>query len=354
MHIAVGLIRLGGFMRPYGHRMAMEPKFDGQHATMPISLIILVLLAGIFFPFSSVFAEPIDLKGSIPLGSGTISGALHGNLTKNILTLNGLPDNKISVDTAASGPLPPGILPKSFTYIQNYLVNLPLSESDSVSYNVEFIITPYLTASLIVPTWNFGIIGNANLKSGVARLTAVPQSPSTIGSINATSTPSFSGRITTNLDPLATVLAQAALDTTLVELNSSGAKLNLSLTGNWEKLSVGSASMKLIQMKPNIKIDLGLTSAILIGKFDYRVDLSFASSINDDFIGNVFKEDIEGLIEDEIMNYLLSYVDREFDREVKNKLGMYRQNCSGRQLGPTRIGASCNINTQLTFTPNSF
>lgn len=322
-----------------------------EHAAVSITTAAFVLLAGIIFPFSSAIAEPIDLNGSVSLGAGSITGALHGNLTKNILTLNSsLPGSKISVNTAASGPLPPGILPESFTYTQNYSVDSPFG--DSMSYNVEFIITPHLTASLIVPTWHFGIRGNANLKTGTARLTAAPQPPSAIGSINAISKPTFSGRITTSLDPVAAALAQAALDATLVELNSSGSKLNLHLTGNWEKLSIGSATMVLTQTKPNIKIDLGLTSAILAGKFDYKVDLSFSSSANNVFKGSVFEEEIEGLIEDEIMNRLLNYVGHEFDREGNGKFGMYRQDCSSRQLGPTRIGTSCNINAQLALTPN--
>ena len=59
--------------------------------------------------------------------------------------------------------------------------------------------------------------------------------------------------------------------------------------------------------------------------------------------------ELEGLIEDELMNRLLSYVDHEFDREAKGKFGMYRQNCSSQQLGPTRIGASCDLNAQITL-----
>ena len=109
--------------------------------------------------------------------------------------------------------------------------------------------------------------------------------------------------------------------------------------------------MTLTRTMPNIKIDLNLTSAILAGRFDYRVDLSFTSPTNG-FVGSIFEEEIEGLIEDELMNRLLSYVDHEFDREVNGKFGRYKQNCSGRQLGPTRIGTSCNINTQLALTPN--
>jgi hypothetical protein len=328
----------------------MNPKYYGKHIAAPLSLAVLVLSAGIVFPFSSATAEQIDLNGSMPLGSGSISGSLHGNLTKNILTLNSSSlGSKISVNTAASGPLPPGILPESFTYTQGYSVDLPFR--DSVSYNVEFIITPRLTANFSVSTWHFGIGGNANLETGTARLTATPQSPPTIGTINAISRPTFGGKIITSLDPVAAALAQAALDASLAELNSSGAKLKLSLTGNWEKLSIGSATMALAQTKPNIKIDLGLTSVILAGKFDYRVDLSFASSSND-FIGNVFEEEIEALIEDELMNRLLNYVDHEFDREGKGKFGMYRQDCSSQELGPTQIGVSCNINAQISLTPS--
>ena len=326
---------------------------DCKYTVASISLVVLLLSAGIIFPFSSAIAQPVELNGSIPLGAGSVSGTLHGNLTKNILTLNGPPENKISVDTAASGPLPPSILPGSLTYTQAYSVNLPFGDFDSVKYNVKFIITPHFTANLIVPTWNFGIDGSANLKAGINRLTAVPQSPSTIGSINAISTPAFSGRITTSLDPLAAALAQTALDTTLAELNSSGTKLNLRLTGYWEKLLIGSSTIRLTQMKPKIRIDLDLASAILTGRFDYKVDLSFTSPTNDNFIGNVFKEEIEGLIEDEIMNRLLSYIDLEFDREIRNKSGMYRQDCSSQQLGATRIGASCDINTQFTLTSGS-
>ena len=330
---------------PLGIRQA-----DGSCvATIPAA--VFVLLVSIVFPFSSATAEPIDLNGSIPLGAGSISGALHGDLTKNILTLNRPFISKISIDTAASGPLPPGILPESFTYTQNYSVDSPFG--DSMSYNVEFIITPHLTASLIVPTWHFDIRGNANLKTGTARLTAAPQPPSAIGTINAISKPTFRGRIATTLDPVAAVLAQAALDATLAELNSSGAKLNLHLKGNWEKLSIGSATMVLAKTKPDIKIDLGLTSSILAGRFDYKVDLSFASSANNIFIGSVFEEEIEGLIEDELMNRLLNYVDHEFDREGNGKFGMYRQDCSSQQLGPTSISASCGINAQFSLTPIS-
>ncbi|TFH07497.1 MAG: hypothetical protein E4H07_09005 [Nitrosomonadales bacterium] len=332
----------------------MESKPYVEHATASITAAAFVLLAGIIFPFSSAIAEPIDLNGSIPLGAGSISGALHGNLTKNILTLNIPPDSKISIDTDASGPLPSSLIPGSFIYTQGYLVELPFGNSDSVSYNVEFTITPHLTANLIVPTWHFGIRGNANLKTGAARFTAAPQPPSAIGAINAISKPTFSGRIATSLDPVAAALAQAALDATLVELNSSGAKLNLHLTGNWEKLSIGSATMVLAQTKPNIKIDLGLTSAILTGKFDYKVDLSFSASANNVFIGSVFEEEIESLIEDELMNRLLNYVNREFDREGNGKFGMYRQDCSSQQLGPTSISASCGINAKFTLTPSSF
>ena len=322
-----------------------------EHTAVSITTATFVLLAGIIFPFSSTIAEPIDLNGSILLGAGSISGSLLGNLAKNVLTFNSsLPSSKISVNTAASGPLPPDILPESFTYMQNYSVDSPFG--DSVSYNVEFVITPHLTASLIVPVWHFSIRGSANLKTGAIRLTAAPQPPSAIGSINAVSKPTFSGRITTTLDPVAAALAQATLDATLVELNSSGAKLNLHLTGNWEKLSIGSATMVLTQTKPNMRIDFGLTSAILAGKFDYKVDLSFSSSANNVFIGSVFEEEIEGLIEDEIMNRLLNYVDHEFDREGNGKFGMYRQDCSSRQLGPTHISTSCNINAQLALTPN--
>ncbi len=325
----------------------MEPKLYGEGAAASITSAAFVLLAGIIFPFSSATAEPIDLNGSIPLGAGSISGALHGDLTKNILILNSSPPiSKFSIDTASSGPLPPGILPGSFTYAQGFLVDLPFG--NPVSYNVEFTITPHLSARLIVPSWHFGLGGSANLGVGTARLTAVPQVPSTIGTIDAISTPTFSGRITTNLGPVAATLAQAALNITLAELNSSGAKLNLSFTGKWEKLSIGSATMALVQTKPNIKIDLKLTSAILAGKFDYRVDLSFASPANV-FIGSTFEEEIEGLIEDELMNRLLSYVDHEFDREANGKFGRYRQNCSSRQLGPTRIGVSCDLNAQITL-----
>jgi hypothetical protein len=322
-----------------------------EHTAVSITAAAFVFLVGILFPFSSVIAEPIDLNGSIPLGTGSISGALHGDLTKNTLTLNKLPISKISIDTTASGPLPPSTLPGSFTYTQGFLVELPFGNTNSVSYNVEFTITPHLSASLVVPTWHFGVSGKANLGSGTARLMAVPQSPSTIGTINAISTPTFSGRITTSLDPVTTALAQAALNVTLTELNSSGAKLSLNFTGEWEKLSIGPATMTLTRTMPNIKIDLNLTSAILMGRFDYKVDLSFTSPTNG-FVGSIFEEDIEGLIEDELMNRLLSYVDHEFDREVNGKLGGYRQNCSGQQLGPTRIGTSCNINTQLALTPN--
>ena len=328
------------------------PRLYGERIVAPITAAAFVLLVGIVFPFSSATAEPIDLNGSIPLGAGSISGALHGDLTKNILTLNSsLPGSKISVNTAASGPLPPSILPESFTYTQNYSVDSPFG--DSMSYNVEFIITPHLTASLIVPTWHFDIRGNANLKTGTARLTAAPQPPSAIGTINAISKPTFRGRIATTLDPVPAALAQAALDATLAELNSSGAKLNLHLKGNWEKLSIGSATMVLAKTKPNIKIDLGLTSSILAGRFDYKVDLSFASSANNVFIGSVFEEEIEGLIEDELMNRLLNYVDHEFDREGNGKFGMYRQDCSSQQLGPTSISASCGINAQFSLTPIS-
>jgi hypothetical protein len=279
-----------------------------EHAAVSITVVAFVFLAGIVFPFSSVIAEPIDLNGSIPLGAGSISGTLHGDLTKNTLTLNNSPISKISIDTAASGPLPSSILPGSFTYTQGFLVELPFGNTSSVSYNVEFTITPHLSASLVVPTWHFGVSGKANLGSGTAKLMAVPQSPSTIGTINAISTPTFSGRIATNLDPVTTALAQAALNTTLAELNSSGAKLNLNFTGKWEKLSIGSATMALTQTKPNIKINLNLTSAILAGRFDYKVDLSFTSPTNG-FVGSIFEEEIEGLIEDELMNRLLSYVD---------------------------------------------
>ena len=221
----------------------MDRRLYGERIVAPITAATFVLLVGIVFPFSSAAAEPIDLNGSIPLGAGSISGALHGDLTKNILTLNRPFISKISIDTAASGPLPPGILPESFTYTQNYSVDSPFG--DSMSYNVEFIITPHLTASLIVPTWHFDIRGNANLKTGTARLAAAPQPPSAIGTINAISKPTFRGRIATTLDPVAAALAQAALDATLAELNSSGAKLNLHLKGNWEKLSIGSATMAL-------------------------------------------------------------------------------------------------------------
>ena len=328
------------------------PRLYGERIVAPITAAAFVLLVGIVFPFSSATAEPIDLNGSIPLGAGSISGTLRGNLVKNILTLNSsLPGSKISVNTAASGPLPPSILPESFTYTQNYSVDSPFG--DSMSYNVEFIITPHLTASLIVPTWHFDIRGNANLKTGTARLTAAPQPPSAIGTINAISKPTFRGRIATTLDPVPAALAQAALDATLAELNSSGAKLNLHLKGNWEKLSIGSATMVLAKTKPNIKIDLGLTSSILAGRFDYKVDLSFASSANNVFIGSVFEEEIEGLIEDELMNRLLNYVDHEFDREGNGKYGMYRQDCSSQQLGPTSISASCGINAQFSLTPIS-
>jgi len=326
----------------------MEPKLYGERIVASITAAAFVLLAGILFPFSSVIAEPIDLNGSIPLGAGSISGTLHGDLTKNTLTLNKSPISKISIDTAASGPLPPSILPGSFTYTQGFLVELPFGNTSSVSYNVEFTVTPHLSASLVVPTWHFGVSGKANLGSGTARLMAVPQVPSTIGTINAISTPTFSGRITTSLDPVTTALAQAALNATLAELNSSGAKLKLGFTGKWEKLSIGSATMTLVQTKPNIKIDLKLTSAILAGRFDYRVDLSFTSPANV-FIGSIFEEEIEGLIEDELMNRLLSYVDHEFDREANGKFGMYRQDCSSRQLGPTRIGVSCDLNAQITL-----
>ncbi len=331
--------------------LLMKPKLYSKHAAASISLVILVLLTGVVFPFSSATAEPIDLTGSIPLGAGSISGSLRGNLVKNILTLNSsLPGSKISVNTAASGPLSPGILPGSFTYTQNYSVDSPFG--DSMSYNVEFIITPHLTASLIVPTWHFDFKGNANLKTGAVRLTSVPRSPSTIGTINAISIPTFSGKVTTSLDPVAAALAQAALDATLAELNSSGAKLNLHLKGNWEKLSIGSATMVLAKTKPDIKIDLSLTSSILVGRFNYKVDLSFASSSND-FIGSVFEEEIEGHIEDDLMSRLLNYVDHEFDREGNGKLGKYRQDCSSRQLGPTSISAFCGINTQFSLTPIS-
>lgn len=311
----------------------------------------LVLLAGIIFPFSSAIAEPVDLNGSISLGPGSITGTLHGNLTKNILTLNSsLPVSKISVNTAASGPLPPDILPESFTYTQNYSVDSTFG--DSISYKVEFVITPHLTSKLIVPAWHFGIRGNVNIKAGTARLTAAPQPPSAIGSINAVSKPTFSGRIITNLDPVAAAVAQTALDATLLELNSSGAKLNLHVTGSWEKLTIGSATMVLTQMKPNKRIDLGLTSAIIAGKFDYKVDLSFSSSTNNVFIGSVFEEEIEDLIEDEIMSRLLKYVDHEFDKEGIGEFGMYRQDCKSLQLGRTCIGTSCSINVQLALTPN--
>ena len=324
-----------------------------KYAEIFITTWTFILLAGIIFPFSSAIAQPISLNGSISLGTGSITGALHGDLTKDVLTLNSsLPGSKISVNTAASGPLPPEIFPKSFTYIQNYSVDSPFG--DSINYNVEFVITPHLTSSLIVPTWHFGIRGTVNLKTGTARLTATPQPPSDIGTINAVSKPTFSGRIITSLDPVAAAMAQSALDATLLELNSYGAKLNLHLTGIWEKLSTGSTTMVLTQTKPNIKIDLDLTSAILAGKFDYKVDLSFSSSANNSFIGSVFEEEIEGIIEDEIMNHrLLNYVDHKFDKEGNGKFGMYRQECSGRQLGPTRLGISCNINVQLTLTPNS-
>jgi hypothetical protein len=321
--------------------LLMEPKLYSKHAAGAVTFMVLVLLAGVIFPFSSAAAEPIDLNSSIPLGAGSISGSLHGDLSKSILILNSsLPGSKISVNTAASAPLPPRILQESFTYTQSY------SFGDSLNYNVEFIITPHLSANLIVPTWNFSIGGNVNLKTGTVRLTAAPQPPSTIGTINAISTPTFSGKIISSLDPVAAALAQAVLDSTLVELNSSGAKLKLSLTGEWKKLSVGSATMVLIQMKPDIRINLHLASAILSGKFDYKVDLSFASS-SDNFIGNVFEEEIESHIEDELMSRLLSYVDLEFDREGNGKHGKYRQDCSSRQLGHARIGASCNINAQI-------
>jgi hypothetical protein len=327
-------------------RLLLAPKLYRKHAAASISLMALVLLVGVIFPLSSATAKPIDLTGLIPLGTGSISGALHGNLAKSILTLNSsLPGSKISVNTAVSGPLPPGIFPESFTYTQNYSVDSPFG--DSMSYNVEFIITPHLTASLIVPTWHFDIRGNANLKTGATRLTAAPQPPSAIGTINAISKPTFRGRIVTTLDPVAAALAQAALDATLAELNSSGAKLNLHLKGKWEKLSIGSATMVLAKTKPDIKIDLSLTSSILVGMFNYKVDLSFASSANNVFIGNVFEEEIEGHIEDELMNRLLNYVDHEFDREGDGKFGMYRQDCSSQQLGPTSISASCNINAQI-------
>ena len=148
-------------------------------------------------------------------------------------------------------------------------------------------------------------------------------------------------------------MAQTALDTTLTELNSSGTKLNLILTGYWEKFLIDAATMKFTQTKPNIRIDLGLTSAILTGRFDYKIDLSFTSPTNNSFIGSIFKEEIEDHIEDEIMNRLLNYVDLEFDREVKNKSGVYIQNCSGRQLGSTHIGVSCDIDAQLTLNPGS-
>ncbi len=318
----------------------MKPKIHSKHAAASIALMALLLLTGIF-SFSSATAEPIDLNGSIPLGAGSISGALHGDLAKNILTLNSPSSgSKISVNTAASGPLPPGILQESFTYTKSY------SFGDSLSYNVEFIITPHLSANLIVPIWNFSIGGSANLKTGTVRLTAAPQLPSTIGTINAISMPTFTGKITSGLDPVAAALAQAALDLTLVELNSSGAKLKLNLTGKWEKLSIGSATMALIQTQPDIRINLDLASAILSGKFDYKVDLSFVSS-SEDFIGNVFEEEIESHIEDELMSRLLSYVDSEFDREGNGKFGKYRQDCSSQQLGPTRISASCNVNAQF-------
>lgn len=323
-----------------------------KHATVSITAIAFVLLVGVIPPISSAIAETINLNGSIPLGAGSISGVLHGDLTKNILTLDRKPlSSKMSVDTAATGPLPPSIFPGSFTYTQSYSVNLPSGNSDTVSYNVEFIITPHINARLIVPMWNFGIGGSANLDSGIARFVAIPQLPATIGTINATSSPIFKGKIITNLDPLTAALAQSALDTTLVELNSSGAKLNLSLTGNWEKLSISSATMRLVQPKPNIKIVLGLTSAFILGKFDYSVDLRFTSTTNNGFIGNVFKEEIESLIEDEIMNRLLSYVGGEFDREVNGKLGMYKQDCSGQKLGPTRISISCDLKAQIGLMP---
>ena len=114
------------------------PRLYGERIVAPITAAAFVLLVGIVFPFSSATAEPIDLNGSIPLGAGSISGTLRGNLVKNILTLNSsLPGSKISVNTAASGPLPPSILPESFTYTQNYSVDSPFG--DSMSYNVEFI-----------------------------------------------------------------------------------------------------------------------------------------------------------------------------------------------------------------------
>lgn len=328
----------------------MMEKLNIEYSAVTITAVIFVLSVGIIFPFSSAIAEPVDLNGTIPLGAGSISGILHGDLTNNILTLNSPPSSKISIETAASGPLSPSILPGSLTYTQDFIVELPFGNTDSVSYNVEFTITPHLSASLEVPTWLFSVSGKANLEIGTTSFIATPQSPSTIGTINATSTPTFSGRITTSLDPVAAALAQASLNTTLAELNSSGAKINLSLVGMWEKVSIGLATIALAQTEPNIKIDLGLTSTVLAGKIDYRVDLSFKSPANG-FVGNLFEEEIEKLIEVELMNYLLNYVDNELDREVNDKMGKYKQDCSGQKLGLTRINIFCDLNAQLALVP---
>jgi hypothetical protein len=83
----------------------MEPKLYGERIVASITAAEFVFLVGILFPFSSVIAEPIDLNGSIPLGTGSISGTLHGDLTKYILTLNKSPISKISIDTAASSQI---------------------------------------------------------------------------------------------------------------------------------------------------------------------------------------------------------------------------------------------------------
>jgi len=322
-------------------------------AVASTTVAVFLLLAGTLFPFTSILAESIDLNGSIPLGAGSISGTLRGDLTGNILTLNNPSGSKIHIDTKASGPLPPGTIPGSFTYVKEFLVRLPLDGADSVSYNVEFTITPHFSTNLIIPSWSFDISGRANLGTGATKLMAIPQLPKTIGSINVVSTPTFSGKITTNLDPVTAALAQASLNTTLAELNSSGVKLRLSLTGKWEKLSIRLATMALTQMKPYIKIDLDLASSMLAGNFDYRVDLSFKRQ-DDNFMGNIFKEEIEDLIEVELMNRLLIYIDHEFDREMNGKFGRYKQNCSSQKLGATRIGTSCNISAQFTLIPNYF
>lgn len=232
-------------------------------------------------------AAPISLTGGVTLDGHGISGALHGDLEGNMLTLNeSAPTSSLTIHIPDPADVPVDPRSDNGPFCLNFGCTVTLHPNGATDVNL--------------PPWSFDMGGVVDFDAQTAALTAEPQGLGIFATDTTVLTPTFS--VVADNVRVGQAVADAAANTTSTILNFGTPTLSVNGMGTWSSIDLGVIGADLTQDGDEFLASLTMDGVEIRGIYSFGADLSFPNPIVDTVGDAAFERIFENAINDALFS----------------------------------------------------